>query len=273
MGIYSECLEDAHMTTKAILDDARNILLAIRRFKNYGDITLSIVQGQNPATVTLRNGLQIHAPKDIALLPMIDDIFFKNVYTPTNLPILGDDVVVDIGANIGVFTLLASSRTQETVHAFEPFPQNVEFLKKNIHMNNLHKVITHRFAVCSEVGSAKLFLSKTSTGHLLFDRNIEGRLSRHIEVPTTTLQRIIDDNALDRIGFLKLDCEGSEGSILVSTPVSYFKTIRKIAMEFHDNVAELKHDDIVGFLREAGFATTLNWDGKSPFGYLYGRRG
>ena len=79
-------------------------------------------------------------------------------------------------------------------------------------------------------------------------------------------------NDLKEIDFLKLDCEGAEGSILTSTPGEHLKRIRKIAMEFHDNVSQLKHDEIQRLLADAGFVTTLNWNGRSPFGYLYGKR-
>lgn len=69
-----------------------------------------------------------------------------------------------------------------------------------------------------------------------------------------------------------MDCEGSEGSILMSTPMHYLKRIRKISLEFHDNVSSLKHNDIQKLLGEAGFVTKLNWNGESPFGYIYGKR-
>lgn len=198
--------------------------------------------------------------------------YFRNVYSPVNFPIKNNDIVVDIGANIGVFTLFAASRTQNTVYAFEPFPKNVEYFNRNINKNGLHNVIIHSVAVSDKIGSAKLFLSEISGGHLLFDHNIKGKLEKYTEVPTITLQKIMDDNNLEKIDFLKLDCEGSEGAILASTPRDYLKRIGNIAMEFHDNVSPLKHDDIKRLLEEAGFVTKLNWSGKSPFGYLYGTR-
>ncbi len=98
-------------------------------------------------------------------------------------------------------------------------------------------------------------------------------MENYIEVHAITLQRIMDDNNLERIDFLKLDCEGSEGSILMSTPRGYLERIQKVAMEFHDNVSQLKHDEIQRLMEEVGFVTSLVWDGDSPFGYLYGRRG
>jgi len=253
--------------------NAKTILIGIHEFKNWREISISTIRGQRPTRVILRNGIQIDAPGDNTLLDMVHEIFFRKAYNPADLPIETNDIVVDIGANIGVFTLFAARRTTNTVYAFEPFPGNVEFLNRNIGSNCLYNVITHKVAVSDKIGRVKLFVSGISGGHLLFDHNIKGRLEQYIEVPAITLQRIMDDNKLERIDFLKLDCEGSEGSILMSTPRGYLKRIEKIAMEFHNNVSQLKHNDIQRLLGELGFVTSLVWDGDTPFGYLYGRRG
>ncbi len=252
---------------------AQNILIAVQGYKNWADISISIIRGNKPTTVILRNGMTIDAPTDNTLLDMVHEIFFSHVYNPADFSIGADDIVVDIGANIGVFALFAAQRTKNTIYAFEPFSVNVNFLNRNINTNGFHNIVTHQVAVSDRIGSAKLFLSEISGGHLLFDHNIKGKLENCVEVPCITLQRIMDDNNLERIDFLKLDCEGSEGSILMSTPSTYLKRIGKIAMEFHNNVSQLKHNDIRGLMGELGFVTSLVWNGDSPFGYLYGRRG
>lgn len=231
-----------------------------------------IVKGQEPTEVILRSGIQICGPGDFELLPMIEEIFYQNVYDPAGLPIETNDVVVDIGANIGVFTLYAASRTHGTVHAFEPFPRNVEYINQNIHANKLHNVDVHAVAVAAEIGSVKLFLSESSIGHLLFNHNIKGTLNKYIEVPSITLQHIMDNIVAKPVDFLKMDCEGSEGSILSSTPTEYLNRVTKTAIEFHDNVSTLDHNEIQRLLEEADFATTLKWDGKSPFGSIYGKK-
>jgi FkbM family methyltransferase len=202
---------------------------------------------------------------------MVHEIFYERVYTPPGLEIDIHDVVVDIGANVGVFTLFAARNTQETVYAFEPIPLDIEFLHRNILKNRLRNVVCIPAAVCDRAGSVKLYLSEACSG-TLFDHNIRGKLEQYIQVPATTLQEIMDRSDLRRIDFLKLDCEGAEGLIFRSTPTSYLKRIRKIAMEFHDNASALKHDELRLALENAGFATRLKWSRHSPFGYLYGKR-
>ena len=194
------------------------------------------------------------------------------MYNPANLDIGIDDTVVDIGANIGVFTLFAACKTQNHVHSFEPFPKNFEFLNRNIGINNLHNVRIHAAAVCDKVGTQKLFVNDSNTSHFLSSLNTKERFEKSIEVPTTTLEDIMDSNNLKQIDFLKLDCEGAEGAILQSTTEGYLKRVRKIAMEFHDNTSPLKHDEIEKLLIESGFKTKLDWNGRKPYGYLYGFR-
>ncbi|OLD84039.1 MAG: hypothetical protein AUF64_03045 [Chloroflexi bacterium 13_1_20CM_54_36] len=82
----------------------------------------------------------------------------------------------------------------------------------------------------------------------------------------------MDSNNIEQIGFLKIDCEGSEGLILDSIPKSYLKRVRKIAFEFHDHLSIINHDDMRKLLEEAGFTTELKWDDKSPVGFLDGWR-
>ena len=62
----------------------------------------------------------------------------------------------------------------------------------------------------------------------------------------------MDDNKIERINFLKMDCEGAEGLILSSTPIDYLKKIEKIAMEVHYN-SSLNYSQIQSLLESAGF--------------------
>ena len=237
--------------------------------------------------------MRFEAPEGFAWRGYVDEIVFKHAYTPAHLQLEEDDIVVDIGAHVGVFTVFAASRTQNTVYAFEPFPGNFEILKRNISVNKLCNVVLYRSAVADKIGSAALLLSsrantrhvlsdpmlldqlekyQTNAEHLQFESTMPGELEEYLEVPTTTLQEIMDRNNIEQIGFLKLNCEGSEGLILTSTPKSYLKRIRKIVVAFHDHLSKINHDDIRKLLEETGFTAHLEWDGESPLGALYAWR-
>lgn len=200
---------------------------------------------------------------------MVKEICFKKVYNPKGFEINEGDVVVDIGANVGVFSIFAAGKTKNKIIAFEPLPETFEVLKKNTRKFKNVKCFCE--AVSGKEGREKLYLDGDYKVGILFDRNIHGKLTKNVMVKTTTLQNIFLKNKLKRIDFLKIDVEGSEGVILRSTPASYLKKIDKIAMEFHDNVSCLKHEEIIKLLNNAGFETELNWQKGSFFGYIYAK--
>lgn len=255
---------------KGLRKATRKYLFVAQKCKNRGEIFITLIKGDKPCRVVLENGLQAYAPEYDGLLNILKEIFYENAYTPSNLSIEANDTVVDLGANIGVFALFAACKTRSTVYAFEPFPESFEYLSRNVQINGLHNVVAHDKAVYDKIGTAKLFLHKSSGRHLISPDYAKTKLERYVEVPTTTLQQIMDSNNLKQIDFLKLDCEGSEATILLSTPLEYLQRIRKIAMEFHDSPAGSEHKEIESLLMRAGFATWLRWDGTSRFGYLYG---
>lgn len=269
----------------------RTTLRCFHRYQNWLDIMFSIARKQPPTRILLRNGACFESPE--TLLGLIDEIFFEHIYTLAALQVEPDDIVVDIGAHMGVFTVFAALMTHNSVYAFEPSPDNLEALKRNIALNRLNNVNAQGCAVSDTVGRAALLISpQRSTRHLLADRSsldtltsyqansanrqfkstLPGELTVCVEVPTTSLQDIMDSNNLEQIDFLKLDCEGAEGMIVSSTPQAYLKRIKKIAIEFHDHLSRIPHEEIRHLLEEAGFSTALRWDGQSPLGYLYAWR-
>jgi FkbM family methyltransferase len=269
---------------------AGNIVLAVREYKNWPEVILSRLGGREVYEMVLKNGVRLRG--DPGLRQLVNAIFFARVYNPTNFDIGADNVVLDIGANVGVFTLFAARKTRHAVYAFEPSPQTFETLTRNIAANNLRNIVPCNCAVSDKVAAATLLVTPNGGQQdLLYDLVAPERIkqyrglvdvdylspgsdegSRYVSVPTTTIPEIMDANHLERIDFLKIDCEGAEGAILRSTPPHYLKRISKISMEFHDYLSELNHADLARLLEEAGFVVHLNWDGKSPIGYLYALR-
>lgn len=155
--------------------------------------------------------------------------------------------------------------------AYEPMPENAQCLEENLRLNGCAQAQCTTAAVGGEAGTAKMTVSRNYGGHVLGTDYREVGGVGEVAVPVITLQDIFDENGLERVEFLKLDCEGSEGAIL-STSRHLLPRIDKIAMEFHDTYSSLDHDAIVRLLREAGFTTRLSWDGTSTVGYIFARR-
>ena len=249
-----------------------HLLQAWSRYSNRMEIWKNALLGRQPGRLCLAGGMQITAPPHCDLLTITDDIFFKQVYTHGPVQVEAGDVVVDIGANVGVFSLYAAARTNQRVLSYEPYPENYEFLLCNLRDNRVAHVDTRQAAVTDILGVAQLYIAPRSGGHLMFDHGIKGKLTETVEVPSVTLPSILENETLERIDFLKMDCEGSEGMILRSTPPEMLRRIRKIAMEYHDNVSPLSHEEMQQLLQRNGFQTALRGKEDSPFGMLYAWR-
>ena len=122
------------------------------------------------------------------------------------------DVVVDLGAHVGYYALLAARRVgpEGRVFAFEPHPDNFRLLVKNIESNFYSNVIPVQKAVSNETGEAELFLGGTTT-HSLFRKSENSNKS--VLVQTTSLDeyfQTIEQRLRSRIKLIKMDIEGAE---------------------------------------------------------------
>lgn len=142
------------------------------------------------------------------------------------------DVFVDIGANIGWYTIIAASRVgaRGRVYAFEPARENFELAARNVALNGLRNVTLERLAVGDRPGSASLFLSDDNLGdHRLFA--VDDRRSSET-VAVTSLDTYFADKA-GPLRLVKMDTQGSEARIFAG-----------ITPEF------IRERDIAGFIVE-----------------------
>lgn len=122
------------------------------------------------------------------------------------------DVILDIGANIGYYCVMFDRATDAkvAVHAFEAEPRNFELLQHNLRANGADKVTTHRVALSDSVGEAELFVYKDSNlgKHSLIPLDGTTKLT----VPTATVDGIWRERGLGdrRPSLIKIDIEGGE---------------------------------------------------------------
>ena len=133
------------------------------------------------------------------------------------------DVVFDIGASIGVFTFSILDKNPTHVFCFEPsYP---EF--KTLVLNTRHAAVTCiNKAISDKVGEYE--------SEYIFDNDQE-------KVYSTTFAKVIKDYNIQKIDFLKIDCEGGEYDVFVSENMEWIKNnIKKIVGEWHLSSQELK---------------------------------
>ena len=124
------------------------------------------------------------------------------------------NVVVDIGANIGYYTLMLARLVGDEgrVFAFEPDPENFLLLKKNVEANGYdHNVILVQKAVSDVTGTARLYQSETNKGDHRMHRASGDR--RAVSIETVSLDDYFEDYD-GEIDFVKMDIQGSEGHAL-----------------------------------------------------------
>lgn len=145
-------------------------------------------------------------------------------------------VVVDIGANIGYYTLIAARLAGKDgkVYAFEPEPGNYDLLVKNINVNGYNNVKPVNKALSDKKGQLKLFLDKTNLGaHSFIDSDNPQRKAGAIDVETITLDEFIENEIEGgRIDFIKLDAEGAEGLVLAGAEKTLKNNDLKMLIEF-----------------------------------------
>lgn len=178
--------------------------------------------------IVFRNGLKLKTFQkfDTATIAVV---FIKEDYGKIH----DNAVVVDIGANIGAFSLYAASSAKNvSVYAFEPMPENFKSLQENIR-NNIHKnnIEIFQSGVAGTNNKRKLFLND-SPFHTLYATDTDN--NEYLEIECLTLDDIFKNNSLDKIDILKLDCEGAEFEILYQTPKDYIARINEIRMEYHN---------------------------------------
>lgn len=123
-----------------------------------------------------------------------------------------DDIAIDIGANIGVTSIILSQYVPEgTVYAIEPGKKIFELLEENIKINKLDNVKAINCAISNITGKSK-FIENSAYGYI--DLNSQDNSSEKDLVCTNSLDSIINEFKIKKVNFIKIDVEGFEPLVL-----------------------------------------------------------
>ena len=174
------------------------------------------------------------------------EVFMKSSYLSAGQRIRPGDTVVDVGANVGFFSILAASLVGPTgwVVALEPQPDTFNQLQRNIQISGMKNIRARQVAVSERKGIGMLFFGDVPIFSSLFS-SVDDKPTqlRSQEVSTSTLEDILEEESVGKCNYLKLDCEGAEYAILNSLSPAVASRIEQITMEVHNipgrNPAEL----------------------------------
>lgn len=235
------------LATLAIVGARRAVL-----FRRPLRLLLAYARGTGWPTqrIEFRDGRKLHLsghPDDVTTAIVV---FCKREYG--DIPQGG--IVVDVGANIGIFSLYAAGEGAGAVYAFEPSSAAHERLSKNIEANGLEDTVAiERCAVWGgEETVVRIPLGASPHNRISNSCDLQADTE---EVPAASLGKILERHGLDHVELLKMDCEGAEYDILLSAGAETLAKLRDIRVEYHGGrISELDEH-----LSRHGFRLT-KWD-------------
>ena len=187
------------------------------------------------------------------------EVFFRAAYFH-GIPnrVYSDDhiVVLDVGANVGFFSLFALQKFDNVnVYAYEPMPKNYAQLSKYYGELNKDNWQIHNKAVSGKAGTITLHYDASDSFSTTASVHANEREPDTAEVECVTLRQIVDEYNLTKIDLLKLDCEGSEYNILYHADDEVMNMVKSVTMETHpgDEPNE-SHEAMIEFLQSKGFS-------------------
>lgn len=170
------------------------------------------------------------------LFPIVTEIFYDKVYERDYVRVSLDDVVVDIGANYGVFSLYTINFKPNKIFALEPIKKTFKCMKENL---SDYGVICVNKAISDKTGF-EVFNTTGVNGNNFSVKNSDGFHPSEVTgdeiVETININDFISDYDVPYIDFLKVDCEGGELDLFNTINEDYLKNkIHKIAMEYHSD--------------------------------------
>ncbi|MBT3312771.1 MAG: FkbM family methyltransferase [Desulfobacterales bacterium] len=192
----------------------------------------------DPLIFKARNNIIIEVP--IRLRHEFKEIFMERCYSKgITVEVPDQPVIIDIGANIGLFSLFAASKFPGArIFSYEPIPVNFIQLKRNQDINKESRIICYQQAVSGSSGEIELhFDSSDSFTTSASITNGENQGDK-IKVQCVTLPEIFRNNDIEHCDLLKIDCEGAEYDLLYNCSSEYLNLVTQMVVEVHEGKEE-----------------------------------
>jgi len=206
-----------------------------------------------------------------------EDIFFRCNFIDKGIPLVNlsageyekeelrwvinlihdDDIIFDIGANYGWYSLNISKRYKNTrIHAFEPIEDTFEILSQNVRINNADNVEIYNIGLGEKDKIVEFNYNRDQSGATSMVNLLNRDDAEKIKCPIRTLDSFILEKRIDKVDFIKCDVEGAEFFVLHGSknvleqhrPKLFIEMLRKWAKKFnyHPN-------DIIQYMSDLGY--------------------
>ncbi len=255
----------------------------------------------------LPNGMTVFHHTAHQTAGIAKEVFGDRMYLQHGLTYRDGDVIFDVGANIGLFTLFASQQCRDaTIYAFEPIPPTFELLQANVEAHGLNvklfnqgvsdKVETAEFTFyplmsglsgrfadveADRQEARSMFLHyldpRERAASQLTDAQLDAMLEERYRAQTfpcalTPLSDVIREHGITRIDLLKIDVERSELYVLRGIRDEDWPKIRQLAIEVHSQELLRDASELLkarGYELEVDDAVIIEADARQPGVYIY----
>ena len=154
----------------------------------------------------------------------------RKIYGTGDQAVKAGDIVLDCGANIGVYTRVALDAGAKIVVAIEPAPENIEALKRNFKAEiAAGRVIVVEKGVWNKDDVLTLNIDPNNTAADSFVIQREGG-HKGVQVPLLAIDKLVEELKLPRVDYIKMDIEGAEQKALIGAQKTLAKDHPRLAM-------------------------------------------
>jgi FkbM family methyltransferase len=214
-----------------------------KHFRNAAELERSFSAKTACDQALCRDGSVIRHPAGrTGLAPMILEVWRDQVYTGSFYQPKPGDTILDAGANIGLLSLwLARQCPACHILAFEPFAENYQLLCQNLASAAAEPAVrAFPLALTGQSGTGTMIdggnRSQDHRLQALTGANAPASANAPVGVKTCTLQEVIELAGVSEIALFKCDIEGSEQDLFRHVQPNVLRRIRRLAVEYHDNL-------------------------------------
>ena len=224
-----------------------------RQLRNATEVWDAYGQGRPIPPLLFRNGMVLHHGPGDAPVFLLLEVFANGCYR-RRMPSTLHGTVLDLGANIGAFTLDCARRfPRALIHAYEPNPETVATLRRNIAVNGLDsRVRVFAEAVGGHCGTLHLAAGEGHLASTAYGATGDGPGTMVPVVDLRTVLSRIEGTA----SFVKFDVEGAEADILEAA-ADVLPRVAEVLGEFHEHLVPGVRDRVAAALGAAGFDVKL----------------
>ena len=184
--------------------------------------------------------------RELNYAPFID-LFYNDEYDG-KIKITENDVVYDLGANVGVFTMWALNGNPRQIYSFEPTNYLIPHLYETFDKEK-HRVVVYDKAITGKHEIKQFNMGKHSVGNSLYT---DLGNPNAIDVQCINIEQFIQENDLKQPTLMKVDIEGSEYEMFDNLTNDFIKSVGTWIVEFHYNY-EYEAEKIIHRFLDLGF--------------------